>query len=32
MDNYYFPTKELADKALNEIVRPFTQEHPEYKI
>lgn len=28
----YFPTKEVADKALNEIVRPFIQAHPEYKI
>lgn len=32
MGTVYFPTKELAGKALDEIVRPFIQAHPEYKI
>lgn len=29
--NIYFPTREVAERAIEEIIKPFMKEHPEFK-
>ena len=30
LDSVYFPTKELANQAIDKIIKPFMKEHPEF--